>query len=324
MIKMNRPSGFPPFSPRPLSWILCLLMLPALTACFTGVEGTKKIALSRKDKTLVRLTPEDEFLEPMHTVPLGEWKPGKQFMAADNRTLLVFDPEGLPTDPDSFPLKGKTLTYRATEPRRMPDGSDMAVLLFECDGIPLRYPTGKNLAEAPSQLTSDQLPLLIDLDLVAKADSLLRGKMMWTRSPLWYGADGSRVTGLKFVPVTVSAVTPGSLEFPLRVEFTDARGNAAALMMNFGFRKNESRAFPKIFSLSSPRDRYPAVSDSHWDLICRSKVTTGMTKAECKLALGNPGDAVSGRDYTQTLDLWQYPDGTVLWFEDGLLARFKN
>ncbi|MDE6400707.1 MAG: hypothetical protein K2L68_07600, partial [Muribaculaceae bacterium] len=66
------------------------------------------------------------------------------------------------------------------------------------------------------------------------------------------------------------------------------------------------------------------IEDDVWQLICSSKVRTGMTKDECRLALGNPKEVDSGHDYTQTLDLWHYSDGAVLWFEDGILTRFRK
>jgi hypothetical protein len=49
-----------------------------------------------------------------------------------------------------------------------------------------------------------------------------------------------------------------------------------------------------------------------------------MTKEECRLSLGNPAEVDTGHDYSQTLDLWKYNDGTTLWFEDGILTRIRN
>jgi len=40
--------------------------------------------------------------------------------------------------------------------------------------------------------------------------------------------------------------------------------------------------------------------------------------------LGNPTEVDSGHYYTQTLDLWHYTDGKVLWFEDGTLSKFRR
>ena len=50
----------------------------------------------------------------------------------------------------------------------------------------------------------------------------------------------------------------------------------------------------------------------------------GMTKEECKLSLGNPTDVNSGHDWNSTIDFWQYPNGSYLRFQDGLLVSFRN
>ena len=49
-----------------------------------------------------------------------------------------------------------------------------------------------------------------------------------------------------------------------------------------------------------------------------------MTKEECKLSLGNPTDVNSGHDWNSTIDFWQYPNGSYLRFQDGLLVSFRN
>lgn len=307
-----------------LNLIFFLLCSVTLSGCFTGVEGTKKISLTRKEKKNLRETPEDQFLASLTPTPLNRWERKRPFVAADNRVLLIFDPEGQPLSPDSAALKGQILHFEGVEPRKMPDGSKIAVLTFSYGNKIYRYATGKDFTEAPTTILSDQIPMLIDLQMVDDVRTLLRGQKLWTRSPLWADKEGTRIAGRKYVPVTVNDVTPGSLEFPLKVEFTDERGQTAWMMMNFGLRGNESRSFPKIFMLSSLRDRYPHINDQKWNLICSGKVMVGMTKAECKLALGNPSDADAGRDYTQTIDVWKYPDGSVLWFEDGILTRLRN
>ena len=127
----------------------------------------------------------------------------------------------------------------------------------------------------------------------------------------------------KYVEVTVSDVKPGSIAFPLKVCFVDESGKQAWAMLNFGNSGKESRSFSNIFSISNFRDKYPSVSDETWRLISNGRLAVGMTKLECKLSLGNPTEVDSGHDYTQTLDLWHYSDGSVLWFEDGLLTRFR-
>jgi len=267
---------------------------------------------------------EEEFFKPVAGEPLSEWKTGRQFIAADNKALLIFDQEGLPIDPDVANLKGKTLVYEGTGSRIVPDGSYDMTIFFSCGPERYCYDTGKSMDEALSEVTSDKIPMLIDAKMIESARSLLLGKKLWTRSPLWYDDDGKRIPGLKFVPVTITDVQPGTIAFPMKVKFKDSRGTESWAMMNFGYSGKESRSFSNLFYLSDLRDKYPQIEDDVWHLICQGKIRTGMTKEECKLSLGNPSEVDSGHDYTQTLDLWHYPDGAVLWFEDGFLTRFRQ
>lgn len=295
-----------------------------LTSCFTGIESTKKITLSKEDKKNLQPTAEEEFFRPVAPQPLADWKPGKKFIAADDRTALIFDQEGMPVDPMQTRMKGKILTFEGTGSRLAPDGGQNAIINFS-DGVnTYKYNTAKHVDDAMQQVTSGNIPMLIDSDMIESARSLLVGKKLWTRSPLWYDASGDRITGLKFVPVTVTEVIPGTIAFPLKVAFTDETGKKAWALLNFGNSGTESRSFANVFSLSDIRQRYPQIEDEVWALICRGKVRAGMTKEECKLSLGNPSEVDQGHDYAQTLDLWHFPDGAVLWFEDGFLTRFRQ
>lgn len=317
-----------------LFWILFIATVPALSSCFTGIEGTKKITLSKDDKKNVLPSPEEEFFNSVTSVPIAEWEKGRPFIAADDRVLLIFDQQGLPTDPEEAALGGKTLYYIGIAKRPTPEGSEEGVILFT-DVIPdsdnnfynqnmvYQYDTGKHPSEL-SGIKSDQIPMLIDSAMVDATRSLLKGKELWTRSPLWYDAKGGRIPGKKYVPVIIKEIYPGNIVFPVEIEFSDTDGNEGRMYMNFGNSGMESRSFASLFYISDFRKRYPGIEDDAWNAICESKVKIGMTKTECKLALGNPSEVDAGHDYSQTLDLWHYPDGKVLWFEDGLLTKYRD
>ena len=308
----------------PLLLLAGILLITTTTSCFTGVEGTKKITLSKDDRKAILPSAEDEFFGTVKGIPLSDWQIGRPFIAADNKTLLIFEQQGLPLDPDEVKLEGKTLLYAGTEPRLAPDGSSTMVIIFTEGGNTYRFNTGKNIKTASSEVMSDQIPMMIDESMVDYARELLYGKQLWTRSPLWYDEEGKRIPGHKYVPVTITSVAPGTLVFPIKLSFTDEDGEKAWVFMNFGNSSSESRAFANVFYLSDFRKNYPSVTDEVWQLICRGDIANGMTKTECKLSLGNPSEVDAGHDYSQTLDLWHYPDGTVLWFEDGVLTRFRR
>jgi len=303
---------------------VAILSLTLLSSCFTGVESTKKISLSRDDRKTLQPSEEEIFFRPVSGDPLAEWESKRPFIAADNRTLLIFDQQGLPIDPDVANIGGKTLLYEGIESRIAPDGTTDAVIVFSCGDMILRHNTGKDISVAPGTVTSDAIPMMIDLKMIESARNLLLGKKLWTRSPLWYDIDGNRIPGKKYVPVTVTDVGPGSLVFPIKVRFKDETGTEAWAFMNFGNSGKESRSFSNVFFITDLRHKFPAIEDDVWNLICSGKVRIGMTKEECKLSLGNPKEVNSGHDYSQTLDLWHYADGTVLWFEDGILTRLRQ
>lgn len=300
-----------------------ILLVSLCTSCFTGVEGTKKIKLTREDRKTLEPSKEEQFFVGIKGIPLPQWEKGKVFIAADDKAVLIFDQQGLPPDPLSVGLGGKYLSFEGIDSRMGPDGKMYVTMAFKNGDKFYIYNTGKTSEEA-TELTSDQIPMLIDSHMVEEAKSLLIGKRFWIKSPLWYDDTGNRVSGLKFVPVTIDDVQAANVAFPMKLRFTLDDGKYAWVFMNFGISGTSSRSFPTLFSLSDIRKKYPTISDEVWELICRGRIATGMTKEECKLSLGNPSEVNSGHDYSQTLDLWHYSDGTVLWFEDGLLTKFRR
>lgn len=300
--------------------LLCLLF----SSCFTGIESTKKINLSREDRKLANPTPEERFMEQIQPIPLKDWEEGKIFMVSDDKALLIIVPrEGiLPSPPDS--VKGKLLEFNGVESKMNAAGNLNLSLNFTDHIYLYSYDTGKEFEDAMENLMSDQIPMLIDVEMVQQAKSLLSGKTLWTRTPLWYDKEGNRIEGKKFAKVTITNVFTGNMVFPLKVEITDSNGDVAYLFMNLGSAENESRSFSNLFSLSDLRKHYPGIDDATWELITREKVKEGMTKEEVRLSLGNPSDSNSGHDYSQTLDIWSYPNGRVLWFEDGRLVKIRQ
>lgn len=297
-----------------------LPLMLMLAGCFTGIESTKKINITREDRKLLTLTEEDTFLNKIHGQPLAEWNTGKQFIVSDGRISLLFDRSGgYHEHSDTSGMAGRHLAFKGISHRRLPDASEETVLLLSDETNEFRLPTGKSPLESRYGVQSSDIPMLIDLDMVKDADRLLTGRKLWIRTALWYDIDGNRMAGRKFIPVTVERVEPGTMVFPLRLTLSDESGLIFIQYMNIGNGSNESRSFAKLFRLSDPRTSYPAISDENWALIQKGKIRLGMTKEECRLSLGNPTSTDSGHDYSSTIDIWKYEDGTFLRFQDGLL-----
>ena len=304
--------------------MVSVVFLVGFSACFTGIESTKKISLSRDDKKKAAITPEQKFFSGITPPILKDWEPGKKFVVHDNKALLVFESIIPFIFNDSISFEGKIIEFVGVNSKMGPDGNLNLALSFT-DGIhEFIYNTSKSFDEAMEKFTSADLPMLIDLSMVEQADEILKGKVVWTRSNLWYDSKDNRIDGKKFIPVTISEVFPGNAIFPLKLQLTEENSSPFYMFMNFGIADNESRAFHNLFSLSDIRKSYPSILPETWDLISAGKITEGMTKQECRLALGNPIDIKSGHDYSQTLDIWAYDNGFILWFEDGKLVRHKG
>lgn len=306
------------------SWSLLSVIWLLAIACSTGIEGTKTIKMSRAERRETQPTPEELFATQIVSVPVSEWTPGKRFLIVDEKARLIFDMSAIaPSDS----VKGHVLKFEDIELRPEPGGKDVIVLRFSDNGKPVRFRTSRIVGSRQLDMTGLDIPMTVDLDLVDLADSLLTGRSFWTRNRLWYDSDMAPYYGRKFVPVTVSGVRPGSQHFPLTVDFIDESGEKASFLMNVKAESGlgaESRTFPTLFSMTDPKTYYPSIQPEIWDNIRNGKVALGMTKEECKLALGNPTDVDTGHTWGNLVEVWSYKDGKFLYFEDGRLTNFRN
>ncbi len=255
-------------------------------------------------------------MDSISAIPLGKWEVGRKFLVADDKVALVFLPG------EYVPHKNMILEFSGIELKNNPAGEKEVVVVLRSGKEEYRYDSGMTSEKALASLSA--IPMLIDLDTVEQASRLLCGRSVWTRSRLWYDMEGNKIAGKKYVPVSILAIQPGDIVFPLKVLISDSDGKEFYFLMNTNDDGVESRSFANIFSLSDPREQYKSISPENWALICAGKIRTGMTKDECKLSLGNPSEVDSGHDWSQTIDFWKYSDGTFLRFQDGLLIDYRK
>jgi hypothetical protein len=74
-----------------------------------------------------------------------------------------------------------------------------------------------------------------------------------------------------------------------------------------------------LFGFDNLRKRYPYITEEHWELLSRGEVAKGMTKDECRLAMGPAVQIVSN---TNNYETWYYA-GRTLDFEGNVLLRIK-
>lgn len=301
---------------------LCATLCAALSACFTGIEGTPRITGDRSRDQSAHATGEQAFAAMLMPEAPRAWAPGKQWKVTDNKIALIFGAGS--TRRDS--LGGTTITLASERLVPSVTGTEMLELAFSGpDGQRLYYRPDIN-ADDLDDSASLPIPFAIELSAVAKADSLMRGNTYYITSPLWYDAAGNSVQGLRHVAVRVDSVVPGTERYPLCVAFSQPGKDSPErfILMTYGTSPGATRNFDRLFSFTDPRRSYPRISDENWRLITNSQIAVGMTRDECRLALGSPDSIDRGATHGAQLERWSYDNGIYLIFEDGILERYRK
>lgn len=293
-----------------------------LTGCFTGVESTPKITYSDVKRENVRVTPEQEWLADIRPQPFGEWTPGKRFHVTDNKITLALNP----VYTAMTPLDGATIRYKGYREMLAVTGETETELLFESpEGVELAYRVNISPEELAARPKVD-LPFTIETDIVEATARKIKGKNLWILTSGWYDTSDRATHGRKFVQVTITDVLPGNSIYPVTLEFTpaDHPNLHFHLFMSVGENTRLMRSFANLFSFDDPRNNYPAITDENWQLITQGKIAIGMTRNECRLAVGAPKDVDRQSGYSSIHEMWTYENGIYLIFEDGLLVRFRR
>lgn len=309
-----------------------------MTGCFTGVESTPRITDRNVRKSGVRTTPEMTLLDDVVPQPPSQWQAGKRFYVTDNRVQLLFTPGvdgAASTVPDS--LGGTELRLGDVSLFTGLNGDSEVQLAFaDADGHRLIYRPGLTEREfkADSVLA---VPFTIDLDMVQAVRKRLAGNTYYLLSARRFDKNGVETEGLRYIPVKVTDVGPGNDNQPLRVFFvTDSTADirtgrpahaptdTMSVLMTIGHGRTATRNFDTMFALDNPRKQYPQITDRAWADIMRSRVRIGMTPVECRLALGTPNEYLKIPTTAGMVERWTYGDGVYLFFEDGVLSRFRR
>lgn len=312
-------------------------LLPALAlsagGCFTGVESTPRISDADVNRIqAAQLTPEQRFLTGIAPLPPSQWRPGRTWRVANDRISLIFTSASDRTDA----LAGHIISYEGENRALGLRGEDGVELIFRSDdGRRLFYRVPGMTRERFDTIPALDVPFTVDLDIVARLDSAMRGRTYFVRTPAWYTtATRQAVGGLRHIPVHIDSVGPGDENFPAAVYFTVTDPQYASILpagatsymvyMSLGDSKAATRNFDTIFAFDNPRRRYPEIKDDVWELIIRSRLRDGMTRDECRLALGAPPQVTRVPTYGGMVEQWTYTDGVYLYFEDGFLTRFRQ
>lgn len=312
------------------------LFAVVLNSCFTGVESTPKISADEvKRQKASKIIPEKLLLDSIAPLPPVKWEVGHRFRVDDIRIGLALSSASSQTES----VVGKDLVFKEFRTANSLTGADATEIVLgdgEDNGNLYFYqiPTA---VDDLGKLTSVEIPFTVDLELVNRVDSLLRGRRFFVKSPYWYSAIGEHqaINGLRHVPVVVDSVVPGNSNYPAAVIFSidepakskylkfPEHYSSAMLYMTLGDSKAATRNFDVLFSFKDPRQVYPQIKDDIWEYIVRSRVKEGMTRDECRLALGAPPSVMRTPSYGVMREMWRYTDGVYLIFDDGILTFYR-
>lgn len=303
--------------------ILMCLSLLMQCSCYTATESTPRIGETEVGK--IAKTEEERVME-MYFVPQGchTWSQGKAFAYVDDALSPVLRPEKGGPLIDAG-LRGKVFTFEGYREENLYGDRALVTLVFSCDGLLYDYPTGKTMSEIAGMDYVPLIPSFVDMDNVAMARSLFLGKRLYILTNHWYDERGDLFTGRKLVPVTVTSVDPGNSVLPLSLSFVDDRGDRGMVFMSVrSSAYTQMLTFDKLFSYANPRERHKEISDEVWTAITEARVLKGMTKEECKLAIGLPTEVRKVPTYSGLREQWVYNTGTYLLFSDGILDSFRQ
>lgn len=298
-------------------------MAALLSSCFTGIESTPRISSGDvKRRDAANLTPEQQYLSDIVPQHPADWQPGKRFYVTDDKISIIF----LPGNTDCDSLSGHDLLFSRFDDVPSVTGDGATVLAFTTPGRPgeLLYRLNTPQAELKKR-DRLEVPFAVERSIVEQVDSAMSGHTFFITTPKWFAAaDNKDRFGKRHIAVTVTRVEPGTYIYPLRVYFTP-KGDSREywIPMTIGSDRAATRNFHTVFNFNDPRKRYPQITDETWQLIINSKVTAGMTRDECRLALGAPNSFRTIPVYNAVVEQWNYDDGLYLIFEDGLLTRYR-
>lgn len=298
-----------------------LLWAVLASSCFTGIESTPKITADDVRRQNITVTPEEHYLDSVSSYPLSSWQPGKQFYVTDSKiSLLLSGPDRVPA-PDA----GSVLTYVSSAPAVTISGEEARDITFRCaDGKEAVYRLEMQKLRGDS---ATEIPFTIDLDLIRNVRGKMLGQEYYTVSTAWYDtANLQPRNGRRFIKARVTDVQPGNSNYPVRLTLVDtetAQPDTFCLFMSVGKRLSANRRFETLLSLTDPKKRYPDIPSDHWPLICNGRIAIGMTREECRLALGNPVNVERRAGYESLGERWTYENGRYLIFTDGRLSNYR-
>ena len=301
--------------------LFCML----LYGCFTGVENTPKIGTSEvKHQHAAAVTAEQKYLADIAPEPFVNWQNGKEFLVSDPKIGMIFT-SGSPIV--TFET-GDIIRFQNAVEVNSPVGKATDLyFISEYASQPMIYRLNASIKDLQER-TEVEIPFTVEMDLPNQVNRRLLGNTYYVVTPRWFDLNGNMITRIKYIPVKIIEVEPGTHDFPVKVVFTplfDGFGadEKFAMFMSVGNMPRSSRNFDTLFALNNPRGKYGNITDETWNLIIKGRLKPGMTREEARLAIGAPIDVDRVHDYSSVYERWEYDGGVYLIFRDDILERFR-
>lgn len=226
-------------------------------------------------------------------------------------------------------MSGDTATLAAITESTSITGAPEAIIILDSPHGQAQYRTDIS-PDSLARRKSLALPYAVELSTLEAVGRRMTGQTYYVMTPLWTSLSGESIRGRKYVAAEVTGVEPGSgitpLKIVLRLAAPDGDGQTFTLNMAAPGRDTGSstRSFSNLFSLTDPRLKYPKIADDTWAHIQAGEVVGGMTRDECRLALGTPSEVDRRAGYSDLYEIWTYSDGRRLIFTDGLLTSLNR
>lgn len=301
--------------------ISTIAILLLFNSCFTGVESTKKITEKDVIKSGITIGNENKSeLDTLCAEKFVNWKKGKRFYISDNQISIVL--KNANKSIENKNLKGDTIFYDNYYEENILGTSKTVILSFkDRQGNKYTYNTNKTINEINNSQFNVQF--LIDLSIVEKAKGLIKDTYLYINTSNWYDDNDNIINGMKYVKVKVCDVKPGNMIYSLKVMF-EYNSKYSNIFVSVKDNPVQNRAFSYMFSAQNPRDKYPTIKDENWELIINSNFALGMTKDECRLALGAPQNIDKAPSNQGLKERWLFGNGVYMIFEDGLLVKYRK
>lgn len=133
---------------------------------------------------------------------------------------------------------------------------------------------------------------------------------------------GGLETLARYTPLTIKELKPAptGTMVTLVLVGTDKEVYLADVDLKYDIFIRNENYIDDTFGMGDLRKQYPDIADETWPLLSKGEVRTGMSKEECKLALGSPIQRVA--DTRSRYETWFY-QGKTIDFEDGRVARMR-